>query len=184
MLELEPDMQIVAEASDGEQALNLAISLSPDIVITDIKMPRTDGIELLGKLRERKPECRVIVLTFYETYLRAAVEAGAAAYLQKDVQRERLVQAIRSVREGRFPIHLSVETSQVAEVAGLAKLTYSQRELATLRLVAAGMSTREVATQLSVSEATVKRTLRGLFDKLGSRSRAEAVAVAVKRNLL
>jgi DNA-binding NarL/FixJ family response regulator len=184
MLELEPDLKVVAEAAGGTQALPLAASLSPDIVLMDIKMPGSDGLELTRKLKELNPECKVIVLTFYDNYLQDAIQAGAVGYLLKDLHREELVQAIRAVKEGRSPIHLSVSQERLADIAGATSQRYSERELTTLRLVAGGLPTGDIAAQLFLSQATVKRTLRQVFDKLGARNRSEAVAEAAKRHLI
>ncbi|MEE9202157.1 MAG: response regulator transcription factor [Dehalococcoidia bacterium] len=184
MLELEPDLKVVAEAASGDQALPLVTSLSPDIVLMDIKMPGTGGLELTRKLKELNPDCKVIVLTFYDNYLQEAIQAGAVGYLLKDLHREELVQAIRTVQEGRSPIHLSVPQEHLADIAGATTQQYSERELTTLRLVASGLPTGDIAAQLFVSQATVKRTLRQVFDKLGARNRSEAVAEASKRHLI
>ncbi len=184
MLEVEPDFKVVAEAANGEQALPLAASVSPDIVLMDIKMSGGDGVQATRKLKELNPECKVIMLTFYDNYLQDAIQAGAVGYLLKDLHREELVQAIRSVQEGRSPIHLSVPREQLADIGGSASQQYTERELATLRLVASGLPTADIAAQLFLSPATVKRTLRQTFDKLGARNRSEAVAEASKRNLI
>ncbi|MFC1935571.1 response regulator [Chloroflexota bacterium] len=186
MLELEQDMKVIAEASSGQEALAQARALSPEIVLMDIKMPGMDGIEATRLLKQQNPECKVVVLTLYNEYLPHAAHAGADGYLLKDLRREELVRAIRDVREGRSPLHLSVEQGQLEGlVAGVySPQRYSERELAVLRLVANGVSGREIAQQLAMSEATVKRTLRQIFDKLGTRNRSEAVAEAMRRNLI
>jgi DNA-binding NarL/FixJ family response regulator len=184
MLELEPDLKVVAEAASENEAMPLATSLSPDIVLMDIKMPGSDGLELTRKLKELKPECKVIMLTFYDNYLQGAIQAGAVGYLLKDLHREELVQAIRSVQEGRCPIHLSVPQENLADIGGATTKHYTERELTTLRLVAGGLPTGDIAAQLFLSPATVKRTLRQVFDKLGARNRTEAVAEAAKRSLI
>ncbi len=184
MLELEPDFKVVAEAANGEQALPLAASLSPDIVLMDIKMSGGDGVQATRKLKELNPECKVIILTFYDNFLQDAIQAGAVGYLLKDLHREDLVQAIRAVQEGRSPIHISVPQEHLADIGGAPSQQYTERELATLRLVARGLPTVEIAAQLFLSSATVKRTLRQVFDKLGARNRSEAVAEASKRHLI
>ena len=186
MLELEQDMKVVAEASSGQEALAQARALSPEVVLMDIKMPGMDGIETTRLLKQQNPECKVVVLTLYSEYLPHATHAGADGYLSKDLRREELVQAIRDVREGRSPLHLAVEQGQLEElVAGAySPQRYSERELTVLRLVANGVSGREIAQQLAMSEATVKRTLRRIFEKLGTRNRSEAVAEAMRRNLI
>ena len=186
MLELEQDIKVVAEASSGQEALAQARALSPEVVLMDIKMPGMDGIEATRLLKQQNPECKVVVLTLYSEYLPHAAQAGADGYLLKDLRRDELVQAIRDVRGGRSPLHLSVEQGQLEGlVAGVySPQRYSERELTVLRLVANGVSGREIAQQLAMSEATVKRTLRQIFEKLGTRNRSEAVAEAMRRNLI
>lgn len=186
MLELEPDIQIVAEAGSAEEALPLALSLTPEVILMDIKLPDMDGIELTRRLQKAVPQCNVIVLTLYEEYLPHAVEAGAAGYLLKDLRREELVKAIKGVRQGRSPLSLSLRRDQLADIVSGQGVTsrYSERELAILRLVANGVSTKDMAQQLFLSEATVKRALRSVYDKLGARSRSEAVAKAIKHHLI
>lgn len=184
ILELEPDMQVVAEASNGEDALAQVSSVAPDIVLMDIKMPGMDGIEAIRRLKQLNPNIKVMVVTFYDTYFAEAIQAGASGYVLKDVNREALVNAIREVQEGRFPVHVSFDQKYAAEAAALAPQRFSDRELEVLRRVANGMSSRDISGQLFLSEATIKRTVRHLFEKLGSHNRAEAVAEAMRRNLI
>lgn len=186
MLELEQDMKVVAQASSGQEALAQAKALSPEIVLMDMKMPGMDGIETTRLLKQQNPECKVVVLTLYSEYLPHAAQAGADGYIRKDLRREELIQAIRDVKEGRSPLHLSVEQGQLEGlVAGVySPQRYSERELTVLRLVANGVSSREIAQQLTMSEATVKRALQQVFEKLEVRNRSEAVAEAMRRNLI
>ena len=184
MLELEPDLQVVGEASNGEEALEQLEQLTPDIVITDIQMPRMDGIEFTRRVKQEQPECQVLVLTMYEEYFEPALQAGAVGYLLKDIHREDLVSAIRSIREGRSPLHLSMQRDRLESLASGGASALSEREQDTLRLVAEGVTTDEIARQLSFSETTVKRTIRNVLDKLGVHNRSEAVAEAIRRNLI
>jgi len=108
MLELENDLNVVGEAADASEALPQVESLSPEIVLMDIKMGGVDGIELTRRLRQKHPDINVIMLTLYDEYLTQAIEAGAVGYLLKDIKREELVRAIRSVRDGRSPLALSL----------------------------------------------------------------------------
>ena len=184
MLELEPDLQVVGEASNGEEALEQLEQLTPDIVITDIQMPRMDGIEFTRRVKQEQPECQVLVLTMYEEYFESALQAGAVGYLLKDIHREDLVSAIRSIREGRSPLHLSMQRDRLKSLASGGASALSEREQDTLRLVAKGVTTDEIARQLSFSETTVKRTIRNVLDKMGVHNRSEAVAEAIRRNLI
>ena len=187
MLELEADFQVVGEVANSEEVLTQAELLSPEIILMDIKMPGVDGIELTRKLKEKQPTCNVIMLTLYEEYLTQAIEAGAVGYLLKDIKREELVKAIRSVHEGRSPLNLSLSQEQLAGLAAPTeskKRNLSERDLSILRLIANGVDTKAVANQLFLSQSSVKRSVSLIFEKLGVRNRSEAVSEAYKRNLI
>lgn len=185
MLELEPDMQVVGEASNGEEALAMVDEVTPDIVIADVKMPRIDGVQLTRRLKEDYPQCQVLMLTFYPEFFSEALAAGAVGYLAKDLRREDLIDAIHTVQEGRSPLHLTMERTDLDEVVtGSGTPPLSEREQSILRLVAAGVSIKEIAEQLAFSESTVKRILRATLEKMGARNRSEAVAEAVRRKLI
>ncbi len=187
MLELEADMEVVGEASDAKEALTQVELLSPEVILMDIKMPGVDGIELTRQLKEKQPSCSVIMLTLYDEYLTEAIEAGAVGYLLKDVKREELVRAIRAVHQGRSPLNLSLSRDRLAELAapveGKQQAYLSERELASLRMIADGVTTEEIANQLFLSQASVKRSVRLTFEKLGAHNRSEAVSEAYKRKL-
>ena len=191
MLEPEEDLQIVGEAANAEEALAQAEQLSPEIVLMDIKMPGVDGIELTRRMKEKQPSCNIIMLTLYDDYLTQAIEAGAVGYLLKDVKRDELIRAIQAVHQGRSPLGLSLGREDFAELATLAKsqrqaylFDLSQREVEVLRLIANGATTSEIAEQLFLSDTTVKRSVRNIFDKLGVHNRSEAISEAYKRRLI
>ncbi len=188
MLELEADMKVVGEASDAKEALTQVESFSPEIILMDIKMPGIDGIELTRQLKEKQPSCNIIMLTLYDEYLTEAIEAGAVGYLLKDVKREELVRAIRAVHQGRSPLNLSLSRDQLAELAAPAESKQqaylSERELTILRMIAEGVTTKEIANQLFLSQASIKRSVRLTLEKLGVRNRSEAVSEAYKRRLI
>jgi len=188
MVELETDMEVVGEAADAKEALTQVELLSPEVILMDIKMPGVDGIELTRQLKEEQPACNVIMLTLYDEYLAEAIEAGAVGYLLKDIRREELIRAIRAVHEGRSPLNLSVSRDRLAELAAPLESQQpaylSERELTILRLVADGVATKEIANQLFLSQASVKRSLGLIFEKLGVRNRSEAVSEAYKRRLI
>ena len=188
MLELEADMEVVGEAADAKEALTQVESLSPEVILMDIKMPGVDGIELTRQLKEKQPACNVIMLTLYDEYLTEAIEAGAVGYLLKDVKREELVRAIRAVHQGRSPLNLSLSRDQLAEFATPAesqqRAYLSEREMAILRMIADGVTTKEIANQLFLSQASVKRSVGLIFEKLEVRNRSEAVSEAYKRRLI
>lgn len=188
MLELEADLKVVGEAADATEVLTQAKSLSPEVILMDIKMPGVDGIELTRQLKEKEPSCNVIMLTLYDEYLTQAIEAGAVGYLLKDIKREELIRAIRAVHQGRSPLNLSLSQEQLAElvtpVESPQQAFLSERELAILHLIADGITTKGIATQLFLSEASVKRSVRLILDKLDVHNRSEAVSVAYKRRLI
>ena len=184
MIELEPDIEIAAEAADAEQALTQMRLHSPDVVLMDVKMPGKDGIQLTREITKIWPDTKVIILTMYTDYLREAIDAGAAGYLAKDLRRHELVRAIKSVTEGQAPVQLTLQEEQLKQVTQPQDTTLSERERSVLTMVADGAPDKEIASNLSVSETTVKRTLRYAFDKLGVKNRSEAVAGAIRRHII
>ena len=188
MLELEDDMKVVGQGANSEEVLSQVETLSPNIVLMDIKMPGMDGIELTRRVKQKQPSCNVIMLTLYDEYLTQAMEAGAKGYLLKDIKREELVRAIRAVHEGRSPLNLSLSQDDLAELVAPSeskrRAYLSERELTILRLIADGVTTKEIAKQLFLSEASVKRSVRLIFEKLGVHNRSEAVSEAYKRRLI
>ena len=188
MLELEADLKVVGEAANAKEALTQVELLSPEVILMDIKMPGVDGIELTRQLKQKHPSCNIIMLTLYDEYLPQAIEVGATGYLLKDIRREELVRAIRAVQQGRSPLNLSLSQDRLAELTAPAESQQqaylSERELAILQLIANGVTTRETANQLFLSEASVKRSVRHIFEKLGVRNRSEAVSEAYKRRLI
>jgi len=188
MLELEADLKVVGEAADAKEVLTQVELLSPEVVLMDIKMDGTDGIELTRQIKEKHSSCNVIMLTLYDEFLTQAIEAGAAGYLLKDIKREELIRAIRTVHQGRSPLNLSLSQDQLVELVTPAesqqRAYLSQRELTILRLIADGITTRGIATQLFLSEASIKRSVRFTFEKLSVHNRSEAVSEAYKRRLI
>lgn len=187
MLGLQDDIRVIGEAANVGEALQQAELHSPDIVLMDIKMPGVDGIEAVRRLKEKRPDCHIIMLTLYEEYVTEAIEAGATGYLLKDVKREELIQAIRAVQQGRAPLS-PLSRDLLTEFSNLIKGTershLSERELEVLRLIAGGATTKEIGAQLFLSEATVKRDVQHIFEKLDVRNRSEAIAEAYKRKLI
>jgi DNA-binding NarL/FixJ family response regulator len=188
MLELESDLNVVGEASDADEVLLKVDSLSPEIVLMDIKMGGVDGIELTRRLKAAYPSISVIMLTLYDEYLTQAIEAGAVGYLLKDIKREELVKAIRSVKQGRSPLALSLTRDHLNELTYLTDsrkgFSLTDREMSILRLIADGITTSEIADQLFLSQASIKRSISIIFEKLGVRNRSEAVSEAYKRKLV
>ncbi|MET9339176.1 MULTISPECIES: response regulator transcription factor [unclassified Nonomuraea] len=177
------DIEVVAEASDGFEALAMARRAGPDVVLMDLRMPGLDGVGAIQRLRVDHPEIKVIVLTTYDTDadVTRAMAAGVAGYLLKDAPREELHRAVRTAAAGGAVLAPSVASALIGRPAGQEP---SLRELEVLRLVARGAANKEIARTLLISETTVKTHLKHVFAKLGVETRAAAVVVAMERGLL
>jgi two-component system, NarL family, response regulator DesR len=175
LLELEPDIEVVARARDGGEALRLAAETSPDVVLTDIEMPGMGGLELAAELRRRANPARVVIVTTFARsgFLQRALAAGAAGYLLKDSPAERLADAVRRVHAGLRAIDPELATAAWDEPDPL-----TERERQVLRLAGEGMSTAGVAAQLHLSEGTVRNYLSEAIGKLGAANRVEAARIA------
>ena len=179
----QPDMMVVAEAADGQQAVELWAKHRPDVSLLDLRMPNLDGAGVIERIRDQDAAARVIVLTTYDTdtEILRAVKAGTKAYLLKDARREELLDCIRRVNRGETCIPQSL----VEKLAtGLTSELLTSRELNVLDLLARGKSNKEISVNLYISETTVKSHLRSIFRKLNVLSRTEAVAVASRRGLV
>lgn len=194
VLEAEPDLEVVGEAENGEQAVDLARQLEPDVVLMDVRMPVLDGIAATRRIRERSPDTpHVLVLTTFDLdeHVYDALRAGASGFLLKDVKATQLVNAIRTVAAGDALIAPSITKRLVAEFAArpaqlerpaaLDELT--PRELEVLQLVARGLSNAEIAARLVVGEATVKTHVTRILMKLQLRDRVQAVVLAYESGL-
>ncbi|MEU6717040.1 response regulator transcription factor [Nonomuraea sp. NPDC046802] len=177
------DIEVVAEASDGFEALAMARQARPHVVLMDLRMPGLDGVGAIERLRADHPEIKVIVLTTYDTDadVTRAMAAGVAGYLLKDAPREELHRAVRTAAAGGAVLAPSIAS---ALIRGRAAQEPSPRELEVLRLVARGAANKEIARTLLISETTVKTHLKHVFAKLGVETRAAAVVVALERGLL
>ena len=187
MLESEEGMKVVGDYANAQEALDQVEMLSPDVVLMDIKMPGVDGIEATRRLKEKQPACNVIVFTLYDGYVAQAIEAGAIGYLLKDCGREELLRAIRAAQQGKAPLSpLSGEffTHLTTLIKDADPCRLSERELEILRFIASGANTREIGAKVYLSEASVKRDVQNIYNKLGVRSRSEAVAEAYKRKII
>ena len=189
MLETESDISVIGEADSGESALLKAEQLSPDIILMDVKMPGISGIDTIRQLKEKDCDANIIILTVYEDrYLAQAAEAGAVGYLLKDISREELIKGIKSAHEGQSPCSPTLTRNLFTKFATLSKTNrknlLSTRQLEILRLIAAGVTNKEIASKLFLSEATVKRETNAIFVKLEVSDRAQAVSEAYLKNLL
>ncbi|HET9692619.1 MAG TPA: response regulator transcription factor [Acidimicrobiales bacterium] len=196
VLGTEPDIEVVAEAENGDEAATRAEELAPDVVLMDVRMPRTSGIEAARRIRDALPTTRILMLTVSdeEDDLYEAIKAGANGYLLKEISVEEVAEAIRAVMQGQSLISPSMASKLLNEFNALARRAAQReqlpapvltaRELEVLKLVARGMSNKEVADSLFISENTVKNHVRNILEKLHLHSRMEAVMYAVRQNLL
>ncbi|CAG7650524.1 response regulator [Actinacidiphila bryophytorum] len=187
MLDAEPDLDVVGEASSGPQAEALAASLRPDIVLMDLRMPDGGGVESIVRMTAAGLPCRVIVLTTYETDgdILRAVEAGAAGYLLKDLARGELADAVRAAARGETVLAPTVAARLVDRLRVRPERPHlSDRETAVLRLVADGCTNAEIGRRLFIGESTVKTHLLRTFTKLGVTDRTAAVTSAMRHGLL
>jgi two-component system NarL family response regulator len=179
----EPDLQVVAEAANGVEAVDAFERHRPDVTLLDLRMPVMEGVEAVRRIRERDPHAKVIVLTTYDTDedITRALKAGAKAYILKDIAADALIACIHDVLNGKTYLAPAAAAKLAERVT---KVQLTPRELATLRSMAQGRSNKEVASELGISERTVKTHLGHLFQKLGVTSRTEAVRVASHRGLV
>jgi len=191
LLNAEPNLEVIAEASDGNDVLRLASELHPDIVLLDISMPGPGGIEVTRRLKEALPELRVLILTAHEdeSLLREAVQAGAAGYIIKRAVESELINAIHSVWRGDLYVHpamtraLLKETSLFPAMPELSVESLTPREIEVLRLIAKGYTNGQIAKELSLSVRTVESHRANLMGKLELRSRVELVRYAMEHGL-
>jgi DNA-binding NarL/FixJ family response regulator len=196
LLSLQPDLEVVGEAGNGEEALRLAARLRPDVILMDLQMPVLDGVESTRRLRAAHPECRVIVLTTFDDdeYVFEGLRAGAIGYLLKDTPSARLLEAIRAAARGESFLQPSIAAKVVAEFSRLADQApprpqpladpLSEREVEVLRLLASGASNREIAAALVITEGTVKNHVTNILSKLGVSDRTQAALKARELGLL
>jgi len=195
VLAAQSDLEVVGEATNGAEALQLAATLRPHIVLMDMRMPVMGGVEAIRCLQETQPECRVIVLTTFDEdeLLFAGLRAGAVGYLLKAVSSPRLLEAIRTVARGDAILDPAITNKVMSAFARLASAKpqpqplvepLSEREIEVLRLLASGVSNQEIADQLIVAVNTVKRHVSNIMGKLGVENRTQAVAKAREVGLL
>jgi DNA-binding NarL/FixJ family response regulator len=198
LLSIHPDLEVVGEANNGQEALQLAQTLRPTVVLMDLRMPVLDGVAATRRLHETQPDCRVIVLTTFDDdeYVFEGLRAGAIGYLLKDASSEKLVEAIRAAARGESFLQPSVAAKVVAEFTRLADQPpprpqeqpliepLTNRELEILALVATGASNKEIAATLFIAEGTVKNHLTNILGKLGVRDRTQAALKAKELGLI
>ncbi|MFC5597065.1 response regulator [Deinococcus cellulosilyticus] len=193
LLESHDDLVVIGEAGDGQEAIDQAMKLSPNVILMDVSMPGMNGIEATKRIKALAPTISVLVLTSYDddAYVFALLEAGAAGYLLKNAREDELIQAVRAVASGESVLHPSVakkvlgrfaaNTSAPAPTPANDVEALSPRELEVLRIAATGSTNKEIARDLEISPRTVQVHLANIFSKLGVGSRTEAVLYAIKQ---
>jgi two-component system, NarL family, response regulator LiaR len=192
LLENEPDMEIVGEAGDGEEAVRLVKQLKPDVIIMDVSMPKLSGIEATKQIKDISPSSIVLILTGYDydEYIFSLLESGAAGYLLKDVTGDELIQAIRRVYAGEQALHPVVVRKLIdrfkSQAASSPDKTHppsilSEREMEVLKAATKGIGNKEIADELFISIRTVQAHMRSIFNKLRVGSRSEAVIYGLRR---
>jgi DNA-binding NarL/FixJ family response regulator len=188
----EEDMEVIGEAGDGEETVRLVKELKPALVLMDIAMPGTNGIEATRHIKQSLPQTSVLVLTAYDNpeFIFAAIEAGAAGYLLKNARRNELVSAVRAIHEGEAVLHPQIAQKVFAQLQKEKKPhteeteILSERELEVARLGAQGLSNKEIAAELSLGSRTVQSHWRNVFNKLGVYSRTEAIIYCLRKGWL
>jgi len=189
-LELSDDVVVVGEAASGEEAVQQAQALSPDVVFMDVRMPGMDGIEATRRIKDAAPDTKVILITVDESRgaVSEAIHAGVSGYLLKDATPDALIDAARNAIEGNAVIHPQLTKTFIEEARSAADeprtTPLSKREREILQRVADGATTRQVASDLGISPHTVKTHLERIFEKLGANDRAQAVAIAIRTGIV
>ena len=198
LIDAEPGLEVAGEAADGAEAIELARTAKPDVVLMDIRMPKTTGIEAARAMKEVAPSAKIVMLTISdeEEDLFEAIRAGASGYLLKDLPLDEVAETVRAVHGGQSLINPSMAAKLLTEFATLARRDAEERveqvpapkltdrEMQVLKLVARGMNNRDIAKELYISENTVKNHVRNILEKLQIHSRMEAVMVAVREKLI
>ncbi len=182
----QPDFDIVADAENGEEAVSLAISLVPDLILMDLQMPNLDGLGAIKLIRDKLPKVNILVLTTYETDadILPALESGAIGYLLKDTPPEQLFQAIRNAARGEMALAPRIAERVTQRLINSSKNTLSSREIEVLELASQGNSNSAIAKKLFITEATVKSHFVHIFSKLGVADRTAAVTEALKKKII
>src|SRR5919106_587601 len=196
VLEQEPDIEVVGEAADGQEAIDKAQELMPDVMLMDVRMPKRSGIEAAEEIKDLMPHIKILMLTISdeEADLYDAIKAGASGYLLKEISTEEVADAIRSVWAGQSRISPSMAAKLLTEFAAMSKRAeerqqlpaprLTEREMDVLKFVAQGLNNRDIAKEMFISENTVKNHIRNILEKLHLHSRMEAVVYAVREKMI
>jgi two-component system, NarL family, response regulator len=183
IVNLQPDMTVVAEAANGQQAIELYRVHLPDVTLLDLRMPILSGIEAAAAIHRDYPRARLIALTTYggDEDIRRALQAGVQAYLMKDILHDELLKAIRAVHDGQTYLPASVAAALAAQMP---RPDLSARELQVLELIVAGLANKQIAYTLNIAEYTVKNHVKNILDKLAVQDRTQAATVAIQRGII
>ena len=183
IVNLQPDMTVVAEAANGQQAIELYRAHLPDVTLLDLRMPILSGIEAAAAIHKEYPRAKLIALTTYggDEDIRRALQAGVQAYLMKDILHDELLKAIRAVHEGQTYLPASVAAALAAQMP---RPDLSARELQVLELIVAGLANKQIAYTLNIAEYTVKNHVKNILSKLGVQDRTQAATAAIQRGIV
>ena len=196
ILKTKENIEVVGEAQDGQEAIEKARTLEPDVILMDVSMPRMGGVEATRQIKREFPHIGIIALTMYDEqqYIFDLVRAGATGYLLKDTESSQIVEAIRAIYRGESLIHPSVASKILAEFSLLAQKKgkkpswedhdLTEREITVVRLVADGKTNKEIANNLDLSEKTVKNHVRNIFHKLQVYDRTQAAILAIRKGII
>jgi DNA-binding NarL/FixJ family response regulator len=191
LLELQATIEIVGSAANGQEAVELALNLKPDVVLMDVRMPGMDGVQATMRIRQQLPNCQILMLTTFddEEYVIEALRAGACGYLLKDIPAQDLARAIQAAHNGIYQLDPSVAAKVIGALGTKkesqpAMIELTERERAVLRLIAQGATNREIADRLVISEGTVKNHISNILSRLGLRDRTQAAIYARENGLL
>lgn len=198
LLDIQEGIEVVGQADDGQEAVDKATSLAPDVVLMDVRMPVMDGVAAAAQIHRRLPECKVLMLTTFddEEYIVKSLHAGAVGYLLKDIPAARLAQAVHLAHAGIYQLEPSVAGKLVGMLSVVGKVAaepapapaaahdLTERELEVLRQIATGATNREIADRLVVSEGTVKNHVSSILSRLGLRDRTQAALYAYEHGLI
>ena len=183
MIDTQPDMNVIAEAANGREAVALFRDHQPDVTLIDLRMPVMGGVEAVGVIHAEFPDARIIVVTTYDgdENIYRALQGGARAYLLKDIPREEFLDDIRAVYQGQYCIPPAVAARLAQRIPGP---ELSARELEVLKLIVEGMSNKEIASALSITESTVKNHVNSILSKLNVKDRTQAATTALRRGIV
>lgn len=183
IVNLQPDMTVIAEAANGQQAIDLFRKHQPDVTLLDLRMPILSGIEAAAAIHREFPKARLIALTTYggDEDIRRALQAGVQAYLMKDILHDELLKAIRAVHAGQTYLPATVAAALAAQMP---RLDLSAREVQVLELIVAGLANKQIAYTLNIAEYTVKNHVKNILDKLGVQDRTQAATAAIQRGIV